>query len=314
MSPQSVSSYVRPYNTRNGATAKHVPHLHAAAVPATAAGASEPEPGKGYIQHGASPKQADSSWDSGGEAFDMRGRFQVHDVRYGYVAGELGLFRKVSATWLVSYLNGLEGPRGDLHENTGFSDSWYGLKYELRDGSLPMALGFTVRTSILYDQEGPYTLEQHDDEGNFVGLSPEWRGLLKEDYTLSYLVSQSIADYRGWWNAGTGYTYREGAPADEIPIWGEIGYPLPWWDIRAKGTTYWVINVGNDSQREPDDRFGSRPGFNFNTASMGRVGVAFWMPFGSKDDWAVEAGFNQWVWGRSARRYQEPYLSLGRSF
>ena len=28
----------------------------------------------------------------------------------------------------------------------------------------------------------------------------------------------------------------------------------------------------------------------------------------------VEAGYNQWVWGESARRYDEPYLSLGRRF
>ena len=287
-------------------------------APATAGGAWVPEPGEGYVQLGASRKQADTSWSSSGEAFDNSGRFQVHDFRYGYLAGELGLFRKVSATYLVTYLQGLEGPRGDLHENTGFSDSWFGLKYRLREGRLPMALGFTVRTSILYDQEGPYSLELYDDEGNYLGLSPEWRGLLKEDYTLSYLVSRSIANYEGWWNVGTGYTYREGAPADEVPIWGEIGYPLGWKDLRVKGTTFWVINVGNDSPRQPDDRFGSRPGFNFNEASMGRVGVALYLPFGrARSDgggWGVEAGYNHWVWGRSARRYQEPYLSVGRSF
>ena len=30
--------------------------------------------------------------------------------------------------------------------------------------------------------------------------------------------------------------------------------------------------------------------------------------------WYVEAGYNQWVWGRSARRYQEPFVSFGRGF
>lgn len=284
------------------------------AAPALAGGAWVPDPGEGYVQLGASRKQADTSWDASGETFDNSGRFQVHDFRYAYLSGELGLFRDVSATYLVTYLQGLEGPRGDLHENTGLSDAWFGLKYRLREGSLPMALAFTVRTSAFYDQDGPYTLELYDDEGNFVALSPEWRGLLKEDYTLSYLVSRSIADYRGWWNAGTGYTYREGAPADEVPLWGEIGYPLPWRDLKVKGTTFWVFDLGNDSPRQPDDRFGSRPGFNFNEASMGRVGVALYLPFGREQGWGLEAGFNQWIWGRSARRYQEPYLSIGRSY
>ena len=29
---------------------------------------------------------------------------------------------------------------------------------------------------------------------------------------------------------------------------------------------------------------------------------------------SVEAGYNQWIWGKSARRYREPYVSVGRTF
>ena len=30
--------------------------------------------------------------------------------------------------------------------------------------------------------------------------------------------------------------------------------------------------------------------------------------------WFAEVGYNQWVWGRSARRYKEPFLAIGRKF
>ncbi|MEJ2086291.1 MAG: hypothetical protein P8Y44_11525, partial [Acidobacteriota bacterium] len=65
---------------------------------------------------------------------------------------------------------------------------------------------------------------------------------------------------------------------------------------------------------QPDDRFGARPGFNFNDASMGRVGASFLLPFGKEGKWSVTAGYNVWVWGRSARQYQEPFVNIGRTF
>lgn len=286
--------------------------LLVSAIPAVAGGAWVPDPGQGYVQLGFSRKQADTSWNASGDAFANSGRFQVHDFRYGYLSGEVGLLDRLSTTFLVTYLNGLEGPRGHLHENNGWSDAWFGLKYALREQGTPMALALTVRTAAFYDQDGPYTLELHDDDGNFIGLSPEWRGVLKEDYTLSFLASRSIAEHRGWWNLETGYTYRVGAPADQVPLYAELGYPLPLWNLRAKASTLWAFSLGNDSERRPNDRFGSRPGFNFNDASMGRVGVGVIIPV--RGNWGVELGYNQWVWGRSARRYQEPYLSIGSTF
>ena len=76
----------------------------------------------------------------------------------------------------------------------------------------------------------------------------------------------------------------------------------------------YIQSLGNDSPRRPDDRFGSSASNNFNDASMGRLGVSLLVPLDRNQRWYVEAGYNQWVWGRSARRYQEPFLSLGRGF
>ena len=44
------------------------------------------------------------------------------------------------------------------------------------------------------------------------------------------------------------------------------------------------------------------------------VGAALFRNFGERQRWWAEAGYNQWIWGRSSRKYEEPYLSLGRRF
>lgn len=274
-----------------------------------------PEPGDGDVQLGFSRKTAHTSWNSRGETITNTGRFANHDFRYGYLSGEAGLFDRLSVTWLITYLHGLEGPADGLIKNAGFSDAWFGLKYSLKQGQTPMALAFTVRSPDFYDIDGPYTLDLYDDDGNFVGHSPEWRGLLKYDYTLSYLVSRSLNGGAGWVNVETGYTYREGAPADQVPLLVDGGYAIPRTPLTAKGSVVYIQSLGNDSPREPDDRFGSRPGFNFNNASMLRagLGVLYPIPLG-EGRWTVEAGYNVWLWGKSARQYEEPYLSLNRRF
>ena len=151
-------------------------------------------------------------------------------------------------------------------------------------------------------------------DGEFKGESPEWRGLLGEDYGLSYLVSRSLRD-GGWANLEVGYSYRTGNLADEVPLYVEVGYPLPWQDFIVKGTYTWVQSVGNDSDdRQPDDRFGCSPNNCFPDASRMVVGASLFRDFGAEKRWWAEAGYNQWIWGRSARKYEEPYLSLGRRF
>jgi hypothetical protein len=286
--------------------------------PAAAGGAWVPEPGQGDVQLGFSRKTADVSWDAQGNTRIHRTTFEgevvrnEHDFRYGYLSGEIGLLRRLSATFVVTYLDGLEGAAQDPERNTGLSDAWFGLKYSLRQGTTPMALGFIYRTPMFYDIEGAYNRHLFDNDGNFRGVSPEWRGVLKHDYTLAYMVSRSLWG-RGWGNFQIGYTWREGAPADEFPVWADVGYPLPFWNSDLKVSTVFVHSMGNYSSRQPDDRFGWSPTYSFNDASMARAGLALVVPFGG-NRWSAEVGYNQWLWGESARRYEEPYLSIGRRF
>ncbi|HBL27365.1 MAG TPA: hypothetical protein DD490_11075 [Acidobacteria bacterium] len=293
--------------------------LVALAVPTEvlAGGAWVPPPGKGDVQLGVSRKTASTSWNREGETFRNRnsaGQISYHDFRYAYLSGEVGLLPRLSTRFLVTYLDGFEGPHSDLEQNTGLSDAWVGFKLALAEGDWPMAVGATMRTPTFYDLPGAYSRYLFDAQGQRRGVSPEWRGLLKHDYSLTWLLSHSYRDGRGWINLETGYTWREGAPADQVPLTAEVGYPLPFWKSSVKGSLVYVQSVGNDSPRQPDDRFGRGVTTNFNDASMARLGVALLTPLGRKGTTTLEVGYNQWVWGVSARRYREPYLSIGRSF
>jgi hypothetical protein len=282
-------------------------------------GAWVPEPGQGDVQLGFSRKTASSSWDASGNAFRnttvVNGKTVVsyHDFRYAYLSGEVGVVPRVSFRFLTTYLYGLEGPHADLEKNAGLSDAWFGLKYALHRGDWPMALSATLRTPYFYDLPGAYNRYLFDAQGKRRGVSPEWRGVLKHDYTLSYLASHSIREGKGWWNLEAGYTWREGAPADQIPVYAELGWPLPVLDARIKGSLTWVESLGNDSTPRPDDRFGSRATFNFNDASMAKGGISVLIPVGQTHA-MLEVGYNRWLRGESARRYNEPYLSLGYRF
>jgi hypothetical protein len=288
--------------------------LMVADATAWAGGAWLPGAGHGTLYTGFSRKTANTSWDSSGDSFRNTGRYENHDFRYLYLDGEVGLTRRFSAVFLFTYLDGREGPTGELRQNTGPSDTWLGLKMQLTDGTLKSALRLSMRTAELYDIDGPYSSELYDDEGEFVSYSPEWRGLLKEDYTLEGVLSRSFEGGRYWAIGSTGYTYRAGAPADQVPVYLEAGRWFRSGKVALKLESFWVFSLGNDSARQPDDRFGSRPGFNFNDASMGRLGVSAIVPLDRRGKWSLTVGYNTWVWGRSARQYDEPFFNIGRMF
>ncbi len=283
--------------------------------PVHAGGGWVNDPGQVYIQLGYSRKTATEAWDPNG---NERTGLTEHDFRYGYLNGEVGIVKNLSANFLLTYLHGIEGEE----VNKGLSDAWFAAKYAIHRGTWPMAVAVQMRTDYLYDLEGAYdrhlfsegeeveTIDGEEvPEAEFRGVSPEWRGVLKEDYTLAYLVSRNIMG-RGWASLETGYTFRTGAPADQIPLYLEAGIPVNIWGSTIKGTSYLVMSQGNDDPREPDDRFGSSANNNFNDASMWRLGASAFVPI-SRTGMTLEFGYNQWVWGESARQYKEPFLSIG---
>jgi len=293
------------------------------AATAHAGGAWVPGFGDGDVRLGYSVKTADTSWGVDG---DTRHHDSWHIFRYVYQGAEAGLGKGLSFEYTVLYLDGLEGERRDMEHNAGFSELFLGLKYRLREGTWPMALAFDMRTSYLYDLPGTYDRhlfrpDEDDVDGDgdtgeavFNGVSPEWRGLLGEDYGLSFLVSRSVFE-TGWLNLELGYRYRTTNLADEIPFLAEVGYPLPWQSLVLKGTYTWIQSVGNhDDDRAPSDRFGCSSRNCFPDASYMVVGGSLFRNLGADDVWWLEVGWNQWVWGRSARKYEEPYLTIGRRF
>jgi hypothetical protein len=291
------------------------------AAPLLAASAWVPASGKGSVYFGFSRKTAASSWNAFGDTFDhttATGDLSWHDFRYLSSTAEIGLGKGFSVGFTGTWLYGLEGPKAAPDKGVGLSDAWFSARWQLprsvRSG-WPVALVFGHRNPFAYDMPGPYSRFTYDAQGKQrEGLSPEWRGVLKRDYSVSAAAGRSFAGYRAWANLEAGYTFREGAASDQVFVNGDVGYPLPWLRSHVKAASVFVHSAGSDSPRQPDDRFGSRADYNFNKASMLKLGAALLIPFGPGDRWSLEVGYNQWLWGRSARRYKEPYVSLGRSF
>ncbi len=294
-----------------------------AVTAAVAGGAWVPEKGDGDIQFGYSRKFADSSWTPDGTSVDNA---SYHLFRYGWIGGELGLGHRFSVVFTALYLDGLEGPPGSYEQNRGTSEAFLGVKYRVHDGDWPMAVFANMRTSLLYDQAGVYDrhtfLPDEDDidgdgdttEAIHQAVDSEWRGLLGEDYSLGFLASRS-AFSGGWLNLGIGYTYRTGNLADEIPVYAEVGVPSGWAPLTLKGVFSYVQSAGNNSEiRQPDDRFGCSATNCFPDASRIVLTGSLFFDLTQQRLWWVELGWNRWVWGESTRKYDEPYLTLGRRF
>ncbi len=295
--------------------------LSAVSAMASAGGAWVPPPGEGSIYMGFSRKAASSSWNAFGDVFDHRsgtGDLSWHDFRYLYTTAEIGLPGGLALGFTGTWLYGLEGPKNAYDKGVGLSDAWFSLRYQIprtANTGWPVALAVGHRSPFTYDMPGAYSRYVYDAQGQRrEGLSPEWRGLLKRDYGISATLGRSYAGYRAWAQLEAGYTFREGAPSDQFFLNGDTGYPLPFLRSYAKAAGALAVSTGNNTPRQPDDRFGSRPDYSFNDASMLKLGVAWVVPFGRNREWSAEVGYNQWVWGRSARRYKEPYVSISRSF
>src|SRR2546426_4256763 len=188
-------------------------------APALAGGAWVPPPVHGYVYLGFSRKTAGTSWAVDGHAYDnvssSTGKVSWHDFRYLYLFGEVGIFKNSSIVLTPTWLYGLEGPKDNYEKNVGLSDAWIGFKYQVFKGSVPMAFGFNHRTPYFYDLPGAYSRTLFDSAGKPRGVSPEWRGLLKHDYSISYMARRSLAGYRRWGTPPAGDTRRGGGPPDQ---------------------------------------------------------------------------------------------------
>ena len=71
---------------------------------------------------------------------------QNHDFRYTYLNGEVGILPRLWGSFVLTYLYGLEGPTDHLEKNVGFSDAWFGRKYQVLEGRTPVSLAATLRT------------------------------------------------------------------------------------------------------------------------------------------------------------------------
>ncbi|MSR82924.1 MAG: hypothetical protein EXS58_08355 [Candidatus Latescibacteria bacterium] len=315
-----------------------------AATQVWAGGAWVPEPGKGSIQWGYSRKTAGQVWDKDGKTTPVKviPTTSLHDFRYGYLSGEVGLYKHLSGTFVFTYLWGFEGQKGAQEKNFGFSDTWLGAKYQVHGGKWLQAVRANWRTPFMYDQQGPYKRHlysvkiDHLTEGGrpgaqdttiasgtnnkgrvvsdttyFVMNNPEWRGLNRNDLAFTYTLSHSFERFPGWMNLEAGYNFRQGSPSDDIPVNFGMGYTFSVKSHRPslKGFLNLVKSVGNNSASEPHDRFGTTS--TFQDASILRAGLALLWPIGN---WNIEAGYDQWVWGIGARQYQEPFFGITRNF
>lgn len=144
-------------------------------LPATlvpAGGAWVPAPGDGWIQLGYSQKTAHTSWDVGGATYTNRttvegeSRITYHDFRYGFLSGEAGIVKNLSAGFLLTYLDGTEGASAEPYHNRDLSDAWLTAKYQFRRGRVPMAATVSYRTDFFCDQPGRYDRYVYNTDGS----------------------------------------------------------------------------------------------------------------------------------------------------
>jgi hypothetical protein len=138
--------------------------------------------------------------------------------------------------------------------------------------------------------------------------NPEWRGLLKTDFTIAYNISHSFWKYRAWATFEAGYNFRTGVPSDDIPVNFEMGYAIPIaFNPTVKVALNGVFSVhNNDAVGDVNDRF--RATSDFNDASIMRGSVALILPITGA--FSAQLGYGEWLWGRGARQYSEPFAAV----
>jgi hypothetical protein len=278
---------------------------------AAAGGGWVPAPAGGYVNLAFVDKASSSGWDARGRSTSSASDAATNrdDLKFIALSSEFGVVPGVSALVVVPFLIGREGRMDPLDEGIGFSDLFLGGKVAILEGATAIAGSVIARVPWLYDTGGPYRrFDSFQDQANHK-LSSQWRGLLKYDLAFTVHGSMSLAD-RGWVSLEPGIVLRTGAPSHAATTSAEVGYAfiesLP---LALKLFSY--VSLSLHTNREPlqDDRFQSSLVYDFNDSSMWKVGASvLWRPYRAL--W-VEGGYSRWVWGRSAREYQEPFVSIG---
>lgn len=256
---------------------------------------------------------------------------KFHDFRYVYFNFQYGICKNLEISGNINYLIGYEAstadpktgvkyPAPEWEKNSGFTDSWLRLKYQLPT-KLPMAIEFNSRFPDLYEQPGDtytrYNYQYTNLEGKkdtTVEASSEWRGLLKRDFALIYHVGSSfLKDGKMFAQGSVGYNFRQGAFADQLLVAATVGYNFKLKNgIEIVPNIYSDLTYGLSNGGIPDnsDRFafGGRKNYYFNNSSYLRTYLNVYVKF--NEHIAFATGVGQWLWGHGAAKYTEPYAQI----
>lgn len=288
---------------------------------------------------------------------------KFHDFRYYYFQGYVGICKNLELDWTINFLEGREasrsnpytgklytytdaegnpviGENGSYHYavwelNSGFTDSWMGLKYQFLHKAWPMAAELSVRFPDLYLQPSEaysrynnqylsYTHVDGDSSYNvkdtIIEAGPEWRGLLGRDFGFILHTGHSFPfnNYAFYFQAFAGYNLRldqwlhRTAYADQLMLGASCGYQ---WKVSDKWTILPTLNldyvggIGNGGQPVTSDRFYSTyKNNNFNNSKHFRGYLNVEAIFDKRFD--VKLGYGNWLWGRGEVKYNEMFVQL----
>jgi len=256
---------------------------------------------------------------------------KFHDFRYVYLNFQFGLMKNLELSGNINYLFGYEAISSDpktgaklasprMELNQGFTDAWLRLKYKL-PVKIPMAIEINSRFPDLYEQPGHtytrYNYQYTNIEGKkdtIVEASAEWRGLLKRDFALVYHIGSSfLKDGKLFAQGFAGYNWRQGAFADQFLAGATVGYTFKFKNgIEIVPNIYADLTYGLSNGGKPDvsDRFafGGRKNYYFNNSSYLRTYFNVYAKL--TKNIAVATGFGQWLWGKGAVKYSEPFAQV----
>ncbi len=281
---------------------------------ATAGGGWVPEPGEGSIRIGYNWKtQSDAMRrDIEGELYKALSSMNL-DYRFLYLSGEVGVYRGVELSALVTYLwadetvdSTSEDPSRHYH---GPSDMWVGLKYQLWGGDYPTAVSANVRLPYLY--EASSTRNGH--------LLTEIPGLMMRDYEIWASVSRSF-DPTFYASFNSGFRIKEGAATNQILLSSDAGgsFPVAGTKVGAKIGVNCMFSVGEPEPSTSKDRFSGltletdNHFFDFNDASFIQPQVGVWVDLLPNVN--LSAGYAFLAWGHSMVEHHDVVVQLGYSF